>query len=258
GIPRYRYAADGRVRGRAPHPQGLRGPAADADRADGLGAAGGQAQGARGGLRSPHREARGDLSAPRARRLARAVRFVAASERTAKPPYRQRRDWAPRRPVGNLLLVRDAIPAVLRGLAVLAAVLAAGGCGGERSEERAGERTIVFKHFRLFGDPAPFAALLREFEARHPGIRVRAETLPAASDEQHQFYVINLRGGSRDFDVLALDVIWVAEFARAGWIADVTGLLPDNEALFAASLEAVTYEGRHYAVPWFVDAGLLY
>jgi len=154
--------------------------------------------------------------------------------------------------------VRNAIEALSRGLAVLVAVLGVAGCGDAPPAERSDERTIVFKHFRLFGDPAPFAALLREFEARHPGIRVRAETLPAASDEQHQFYVINLRGGSRDFDVLALDVIWVAEFARAGWIADVTGLLPDNEALFAASLEAVTYEGRHYAVPWFVDAGLLY
>ncbi|HEX6994960.1 MAG TPA: ABC transporter substrate-binding protein [Gammaproteobacteria bacterium] len=143
---------------------------------------------------------------------------------------------------------------------MLAASFAIAGCDGEPPATGAREATIVFKHFRLFGDPAPFAALLREFEAEHPGIRVRAETLPAASDEQHQFYVINLRGGSRDFDVLALDVIWVAEFARAGWIADVTDLLPadEREALFAASLEAVTYEGRQYAVPWFVDAGLLY
>ena len=143
---------------------------------------------------------------------------------------------------------------------MLAAVLAVAGCSDEPSAERAGERTIVFKHFRLFGDPAPFAALLREFEARHPGIRVRAETLPAASDEQHQFYVINLRGGSSDFDVLALDVIWVAEFARAGWIAEVGDLLPEDEreVLFPASLEAVTYRDRQYAVPWFVDAGLLY
>jgi len=156
--------------------------------------------------------------------------------------------------------VLDTILSVSRGLAVVAAALAITGCGGEPPAGDARERTIVFKHFRLFGDPAPFAALLREFETQHPGIRVRAETLPAASDEQHQFYVINLRGGSSDFDVLALDVIWVAEFARAGWIADVSDLLAadDRDALFSASLDAVTYRGRQYAVPWFVDAGLLY
>src|SRR5690606_35293755 len=128
------------------------------------------------------------------------------------------------------------------------------GCGsGEPPAGAVAERTIVFKHSKLFGDPTAFAALIREFEARHPGVRVRAETLPSASDEQHQFYVINLRGGSADFDVLALDVIWVAEFARAGWIADVGALLAAGEhgEFFDASLEAVTYEGRAYAVPWF-------
>ena len=129
---------------------------------------------------------------------------------------------------------------MLRGLAAVAAVaLVIAGCGaGERSGGEPAAPTIVFKHSKLFGDPAAFAALLREFEAQHPGVRVRAETLPSASDEQHQFYVINQRGGSADFDVLALDVIWVAEFARAGWIADVTGLLATEQhgEYFDASL----------------------
>lgn len=140
-----------------------------------------------------------------------------------------------------------------------AAACVLGACA-EHGEPAAGERTIVFKHSKLFGDPAAFAALLREFEDRHPGVSVRAEALPSASDEQHQFYVINLRGGSSDFDVLALDVIWVAEFARAGWIADVGDLLPvaEHDEFFEASLASATYEGRVYAVPWFVDAGLLY
>lgn len=188
--------------------------------------------------------------------------------------------------------------------AALAALGLATSACGDRPEQTAGPPTIVFKHNRFFGDPGAFDALMREFEAQHPGIRVRAEALPSASDEQHQFYVISLRGGSADFDVLALDVIWVAEFARAGWIADVSHLLAEEESserllptdeessesvlpadeessarllpveeessasllsagdgsneLFEASLDAVTYEGRAYAVPWFVEAGLLY
>lgn len=139
------------------------------------------------------------------------------------------------------------------------ASLAVNACG-DRPQTHAEAPTIVFKHNRFFGDPGAFDELMREFEAQHPGVRVRAEALPSASDEQHQFYVISLRGGSADFDVLALDVIWVAEFARAGWIADVSDLLADEKPgeLFEASLDAVTYEGRAYAVPWFVEAGLLY
>lgn len=120
--------------------------------------------------------------------------------------------------------------------------------------------TIVFKHSKLFGDPAALQELIAEFEQQHPEIRVKDETLPSSSDEQHQFYVINLEAGASDFDVFAIDVIWVAEFAKAGWLRDLTELLPEKEraAFFAGPIEAVTIDGRVYAIPWFIDAGLLY
>ena len=133
------------------------------------------------------------------------------------------------------------------------------GCTRESTPE-ATRTTIVFKHSKLFGDPAALQKLIAEFEQQHPDIRVKNETLPSSSDEQHQFYVINLEGRASDFDVFAIDVIWVAEFAKAGWLRDLTGLLPESEraAFFAGPIEAVTVEGRVYAIPWFIDAGLLY
>ncbi len=120
--------------------------------------------------------------------------------------------------------------------------------------------TLVFKHAKLFGDPGPLRALLDAFERRNPGIRVRDETLPSSSDAQHQFYAINLQAHSPAFDVFAADVIWVAGFARAGWLRDLSELLPDHEraALFAGPMRAVTHRRRPYAFPWYVDAGLLY
>lgn len=120
--------------------------------------------------------------------------------------------------------------------------------------------TLVFKHAKLFGDPEALAALIRDYEARHPGVRVRTEALPSSSDEQHLFYVINLRAGASDFDVFALDVIWVAEFARAGWLADLTPLLPaaEQREFFDGPMQAARYRERVYAIPWFMDAGLLY
>ena len=141
-------------------------------------------------------------------------------------------------------------------LACGAALVAACGAGGPAP----GQTVVVFKHGKLFGDPAPLRALLDEFERQHPGVVVRDETLPAGSDEQHQFYAINLQARSAAFDVLAVDVIWVAEFAHAGWLRELTRLLPPAEraAFFPGPIEAVTHQGRVYAVPWFVDAGLLY
>ena len=85
-----------------------------------------------------------------------------------------------------------------------------------------GPVTLVFKHAKILGPADPVPGLLRRFEAEHPGVRVQSEALTWSSDEQHQFYVINLEGGSPPFDVMMLDVIWVPEFARAGWILDLT------------------------------------
>lgn len=112
----------------------------------------------------------------------------------------------------------------------------------------------------MAGEAAVFRRLLDAFEKENPGLRVRDESLPSSTDEQHQFYVLNLEGGSSDFDVLSLDVIWVPEFARAGWLRDLTGLLPpgDTDDFFPGPRQAVTFEGHVYAIPWFVDVGLLF
>jgi multiple sugar transport system substrate-binding protein len=86
------------------------------------------------------------------------------------------------------------------------------------------------------------------------------ETLPASSDETHQLYVINLAGQASDFDVIAMVVIWIPEFARAGWLRDISPVLTSEERnqFFEGPIEAVTYRDRLFAVPWYIDAGLLY
>lgn len=120
--------------------------------------------------------------------------------------------------------------------------------------------TIVFKHGKVAGDYNLFKNLIDEFEKENLKIKVKDETLPSSTDEQHQFYVINLEGRSSDFDVLSMDVIWVPEFAKAGWLRDLTHLLSDNERkdFFSEPMQAVNYKGRIYAIPWYIDAGLLY
>jgi multiple sugar transport system substrate-binding protein len=144
----------------------------------------------------------------------------------------------------------------------VAALTLLSGCG-ERAP-LAEPVTVVFKHARMFGDD-PVPRLVAAFEARHPGVRVKTEALGAASDEQHQFFVINLegslgRGRGPGFDVMMLDVIWVPEFARAGWLYDLTPSLDARElaAHFPAAAEAARWDGRVWALPWNFNVGLLY
>jgi multiple sugar transport system substrate-binding protein len=141
---------------------------------------------------------------------------------------------------------------------LLVSVLALGGCAGEPSDR--GATTLVFKHARILGPSDPIPALLREFEAAHPGVRVKSESLPWASDEQHQFYAINLEGASPGFDVMMLDLIWVAEFARAGWLLDLSPFLAADEMapFFPSAVAAATYDGRIWALPWNMNVGMLY
>ncbi len=135
------------------------------------------------------------------------------------------------------------------------------GCSrGGGSPQTTGATVIVFKHGKMAGDPALFEKLMDLFEEDNPDIKVKDETLPSSTDEQHQFYVINLEGKSSDFDVLSMDVIWVSEFARAGWLEDLDHLLSEGERndFFPVTMDAVTYEDRVYAVPWYIDAGILF
>jgi len=123
-----------------------------------------------------------------------------------------------------------------------------------------GPITLVFKHQRIFGAFDPIPGLLREFEAAHPGVRVKSEALPASSDEAHQLYVVNLEGRSTGFDVMMLDVIWVPEFARAGWLLDLSGRVGRDElgAYFPSAAAASAWNGRVWALPWNMNVGLLY
>jgi multiple sugar transport system substrate-binding protein len=61
-----------------------------------------------------------------------------------------------------------------------------------------------------------------------------------------------------DPDVLQLDVIWTAEFAGAGWILPLEAPATDISDFLPAAVAAAEWQGRLYAVPWFVDVGLLY
>jgi multiple sugar transport system substrate-binding protein len=143
-------------------------------------------------------------------------------------------------------------------LLLLLWVAALSGCSGSALER--GPVTLVFKYARILGPADPLPGLLREFEAAHPNVHVRGEALPWTSDEQHQFYVINLEGGSPGFDVMMLDVIWVPEFARAGWLLDLTPRLHPGELAphFPSTVEAATSDGRVWALPWNMNVGLLY
>lgn len=120
---------------------------------------------------------------------------------------------------------------------------------------------IVFKHQPLGSDTTPFRKLMADFERAHPGTVVDAQLLPAAPGAVQQYYLTALEGRTRDFDVFVIDVIWAAEFARAGWIAELSQAFPEatlRRDFLPGAADAALTGGRTAAVPWYVDVGVLY
>jgi trehalose/maltose transport system substrate-binding protein len=159
----------------------------------------------------------------------------------------------------NVRTTPNIVVALHRVALLLVVVWLVAGCG-RGGAERDGTATLVFKHAKILGPSDPVPGLLREFERRHPGVRVQAESMSWNSDDQHQFFVINLEGRGAGFDVMMLDVVWVAEFARAGWLLDLSPWVPAAELAphFPSTIEPATWGGRVWAMPWLMNVGLLY
>jgi multiple sugar transport system substrate-binding protein len=92
----------------------------------------------------------------------------------------------------------------------------------------------------------------------NPGIRVELQRTPDDASQRHQLYVqwLNARVGNPS--ILQLDVVWTPEFAAAGWVLPLDKYSPAKTEFFPATIEANTWGGKLYALPWFADVGLLY
>jgi multiple sugar transport system substrate-binding protein len=99
---------------------------------------------------------------------------------------------------------------------------------------------------------------LERFQQAHPAITVALRATPDAADQRHQLYVQWLNARASDPDVLQLDVVWTPEFAAAGWILPLDRFQPPVDDLFSAAVAADRWNGGLYALPWFVDVGMLY
>jgi multiple sugar transport system substrate-binding protein len=156
------------------------------------------------------------------------------------------------------VLRRDA----LRALA-LGPLASAAACRRRSTRARAqdGRPRLVFEHQPMWGDPAPLHALFDAFARAHPDVELVTSLLPSASESLHQHYLTTLEGGAAPFDVFVMDVVWGPEFARAGWLADLSEAFPVasiRRDFVPAAVESVDVGGRTIAVPWYLDVGLLY
>jgi len=129
------------------------------------------------------------------------------------------------------------------------------GCGHAPSS---GTTVVTFPGSMLGGEGLVLRQQLQRFMQEHPDIQVAQRDTPDAADQRHQLYVQWLNAQASEPDILQLDAIWTPEFAAAGWILPLDRFAPEKSAFFPVTVAANSWQGRLYALPWFVDVGMLY
>jgi multiple sugar transport system substrate-binding protein len=121
-----------------------------------------------------------------------------------------------------------------------------------------GPATVVFPSSTLGAEGAVLKQQLARFAKERPDIRVVQRSTPDAADQRHQLYVQWLNAHAGEPDILQLDAIWTPEFAAAEWILPLDRFRPATDSFFPATITADKWKGRLFAMPWFVDVGMLY
>ncbi len=100
--------------------------------------------------------------------------------------------------------------------------------------------------------------VLDEWNGDNPDQKVTLVELPADADSQRQQMIQNAQTESDEFDVLSVDVVWVAEFAANKFIVELPKDEFPTDKMFGPTLETGKYFGKLYSIPSASDGGLLY
>jgi len=136
-----------------------------------------------------------------------------------------------------------------------AALLGSGalaGCGGGGAE---GD-DIIFSW--AHDDNGVLPKLIDAFNEQSDGFKVRFREMPSDTGEYFDQIRTQFQAGASEIDVIGGDVIWPAQFAGNGYIADLSDRFTDSDEFLPGPMEAMRFEDGIYGVPWYTDAGLLY
>lgn len=145
---------------------------------------------------------------------------------------------------------RRALVAVTTGLLVAAGLTACSSGSGQISINLYGSASDV-----------KFSKILDRCNQQAAGkYTIVPNLLPSQADGQREQFVRRLAAKDTGMDILGMDVTWVAEFAKAGWIQQLTG---DQQArasggVLKQPLATATVDGKLYAIPRNTNVQLLW
>ncbi|OBC07664.1 ABC transporter substrate-binding protein [Mycobacterium sp. 852013-50091_SCH5140682] len=143
-------------------------------------------------------------------------------------------------------------------VAALTAVTTVSACGAPASG-------LVINYYTPANEMATFTAVAKRCNSDLGGrFTIKQISLPKGADDQRLQLARRLTGNDKSLDVMALDVVWTAEFAEAGWALplsdDPAGLAESDatENTLAGPLQTARWQGKLYAAPITTNTQLLW
>jgi multiple sugar transport system substrate-binding protein len=101
--------------------------------------------------------------------------------------------------------------------------------------------------------------LIDKWNAAHPNEKVTFKEQTDQADQQHDDLVQNFQAKNAGYDVMAVDLVWTAEFAAKGWLQPLKDKMAiDAVGMLPSTVEGASYKGTLYAAPESSDGGILY
>lgn len=123
----------------------------------------------------------------------------------------------------------------------------------------------VINYYTPANEAATFTAVAKRCNEQLGGrFRIEQRNLPKGADDQRLQLARRLTGNDKSLDVMALDVVWTAEFAEAGWalpLSDDPAGLAEADAMentLPGPLETARWQDKLYAAPITTNTQLLW
>jgi multiple sugar transport system substrate-binding protein len=159
------------------------------------------------------------------------------------------------------LISRAAFAAASAALLTVAFTSACSSGGGSdpTAQNLTGRGPITYVEGKDTTETGVVKQLIDRWNAAHPDEKVTFKEQSNDATQQYDDLTQHLKAKQADYDVMALDVPWTAEFAAKGWIQPLKDSFAiDTSTLLSPTVASATYKGTLYAAPRNTNGGLLF